>query len=348
MLDPGGWSVANIPDDVAPRLVVLVDTEEEFDWNAIWSRDSTNVSAITAQLRAHRIFEKFGIKPLYAVDYPVASQAEGYLPLRELLDDGRCEIGAHLHPWVNPPFDEEISRYNSYPGNLSPGLEHAKLERLTATIEDNFGISPRVYKAGRYGVGPRTPNIIDALGYQIDASVVPGRNLSGEEGPDFSPCGARPYWFGPEGRLLELPMSVAFTGRLAAHGRAIHPAIASDRARHLRLTGVFARLRLLDRVTLTPEGITSNELRRLTNSMLSRGHRIFSFTYHSPSMAPGNTPYVRSDAELQMFLDKFERYFEFFFGEIGGQAATPDDVRTLLLAKSPSAMIDSRADASTV
>jgi hypothetical protein len=38
------------------------------------------------------------------VDYPVASQAEGRAPLRELMQSGLCDIGAQLHPWVTPPF----------------------------------------------------------------------------------------------------------------------------------------------------------------------------------------------------------------------------------------------------
>jgi hypothetical protein len=56
---------------------------------------------------------------------------------------------------------------------------------------------------------------------------------------------------------------------------------------------------------------------------------VFSFAYHSPSLDVGHTPYVRTAAELDAFLDRFRRYFDYFFGEAGGQPATPDDILVL-------------------
>src|SRR5262245_39970281 len=87
-----------------PLLSVVVDTEEQFDWSEPLSRNNTEVTAIRHVERVQHIFDRFGIRPTYVVDYPVASQVDGYLPLREIADDNRCVIGAHLHPWVNPPY----------------------------------------------------------------------------------------------------------------------------------------------------------------------------------------------------------------------------------------------------
>ena len=56
---------------------------------------------------------------------------------------------------------------------------------------------------------------------------------------------------------------------------------------------------------------------------------MFSFTYHSPSLAPGNTPYVRDRADLQAFLGRIEEYLEFFMHEVGGKAFTPFEVKAL-------------------
>ncbi|MBV8613819.1 MAG: hypothetical protein JOY66_08615, partial [Acetobacteraceae bacterium] len=54
-----------------PRLYVVVDTEEEFDWSAPFSRRETRVSNIAAQERAHSVLEPYGVRPVYLVDYPV-------------------------------------------------------------------------------------------------------------------------------------------------------------------------------------------------------------------------------------------------------------------------------------
>ena len=80
---------------------------------------------------------------------------------------------------------------------------------------------------------------------------------------------------------------------------------------------------------MTPEGISFEELRRLSRALLRKGHRVFNFTYHSPSLGPGNTPYVRNEADLQAFLQRIERYLRFFIEEIGGRAATPFEVKAL-------------------
>jgi hypothetical protein len=86
---------------------------------------------------------------------------------------------------------------------------------------------------------------------------------------------------------------------------------------------------LVERIILTPEGISFEEQRRLTRALLRQGHRVFSFAYHSPSLAPGNTPYVRTEADLGAFLKRIEQYLNFFFEEVGGRAATPFEVKAL-------------------
>ena len=294
------------------------------------------------------IFERYNVRPTFVLDYPVSTIPEGYEVIRDFYQSGVCEVGAHLQPWDTPPFVEEITDRNSYPGNLAPEVEREKLVRLTAAIAQNIGIQPRIYKAGRYGVGSATPRILAELGYEIDASVLPGTDLRRQLGPDFSKCPAHPYWFGTDPALLEIPLSVGYTGLLAGF-----PAMARALTMHpffkaLHLPGVLSRLRLLDRVVLTPEGITFEEQRRLTRAMLRRGYRVFSLTFHSPSLAPGNTPYVRDSAQLRSFLSRIEQYLEFFMGEIGGCAATPFEIkeRALRLAAGGNPPADGAASAS--
>lgn len=329
MLDPADWSPANTGTG-EPLLLVTVDTEEEFPWSEPVSRAHTSTRAIAAQTKAHRIFEKYGIRPTYVIDFPVASQESGYGPLKALYDDGLCSIGTHLHPWVSPPFDEEACSRNFYPGNLPRDMERAKLDRLTREVEDRFGFRPTIYKAGRYGVGANTAAILAELGYAIDTSVVPRTDFRIDEGPDFRHCGGKPYWFGKDGaKILEIPLAAGFTGVLSGLGWEGWNRVNSPLGRRLKLTGISSRMRLLDRVILTPEGITHTEHRRLTRAMLRSGHRVFSFTYHSPSLEPGCTPYVADARDLGVFLDRLDRYFDWFVNELGGRPATPYEVLDL-------------------
>ena len=334
------------PTDQWPMLTVVVDTEAEFDWASSSSRRATGVTSVKALRQVQPLFERYNVRPTFVLDYPVSTIPEGYEVIRDLYQSGFCEVGAHLQPWDTPPFVEELTDRNSYAGNLAPEVEREKLRRLTAAIVRNIGTQPRVYKAGRYGVGSATPSLLAELGYEIDASVLPGTDLRRELGPDFSKCPVRPYWFGSDPALLEVPMSVGYTGLLAGFPAMARPLTKHPFYKAMHLPGVLARLRLLDRIVLTPEGITFEEQRRLTRAMLRRGYRVFSFTFHSPSLAPGNTPYVRDSAQLQSFLRRIEQYLEFFMIELGGYAATPFEIkeRALRLAAAsdssmPAAMV---------
>ena len=90
---------------------------------------------------------------------------------------------------------------------------------LTRAIEDGLGLTPRIYKAGRYGLGPKTFRTLTELGYQIDISAVPGADLRIHHGPDFRRVAPQPYWIGPAGRLLELPLTRGYVGLLSDRDR---------------------------------------------------------------------------------------------------------------------------------
>jgi len=96
----------DLPQHTRPILVVVIHTEEEFDWDLPHDRDATGVRHMAHIDRAQRVFDGFGIVPNYVVDYPIATKADAVAPLKSFADSGRALIGTHLHPWVSPPFDE--------------------------------------------------------------------------------------------------------------------------------------------------------------------------------------------------------------------------------------------------
>lgn len=325
--DPS-WRALDLRAEWPPTLIVVIDTEEEFDWDAPFDCNSRSTTNILFQPLAQEIMDRHGIVPMYVVDYPVADTPEAVSILRTMAVSGRCEIGAHLHPWVTPPHQEVINTYNSFPGNLPPALERKKLARLTARIEDAFGQRPTVYKAGRYGLGPATFATLLELGYRVDASVVPHTDFSDANGPDFTSFFAGP--FAPVEGLIELPLSVHFTGALAGAGPKLYPYMVAHSAAGLRLPGLTARLGLLERLRLSPEGHSLKDMKRQTRTALARGERYFMLTYHSSTLLPGGTPYVRSVADREEFLHALESYFEFFMSECGGRSKRITDLATSL------------------
>jgi hypothetical protein len=275
------------------------------------------------------------VTPVYVVDYPIASQPDGYRPLQEIHASGRCVIGAHLHPWVNPPFMERVNRRSSFPGNLGRDLEAAKLAVLGQEIGERFGVNPTVYKAGRYGTGTHTAEILEEQGYEVDTSVCPHMDYSGEGGPDFTAFGPRPYWFGKHRRLLELPLTVGFSGALRRWGGGLHRVASRRQVARLHLVAALARLRLVDKLWLSPEGYVTADHKRLVRAQLHDGLPVFTFAFHSPSVVPGNTPYVRTEGDLEEFLARCREFLDFFLDEMGGRPTTPIEIKRILAGSLP-------------
>lgn len=279
------------------RFVVFVDTEEEFDWAAPFSRAARSVSAIAALPEMHRRFVDRGVHPYYLCDYPVVADPRAAATLRGLVADGRSGIGAQLHPWVNPPHAEEPSAHLSFGGNLPPELEAQKLDRLTATIAEVFGRAPLAFRAGRYGLGPRTLGLLAERGYRLDTSVRSFHDYSAQGGPDYRAIGPDAFRVPQASGLIELPLTTIFTGLLRRAGAPVHRAAT----RLPRGAGLLARSRLLSRVPLTPEGVSIAEASAAVRLAAQDGTRLLTLSFHSPSLVPGHTPYVRNEQDAAQF-----------------------------------------------
>jgi hypothetical protein len=288
-------SAIDWPEAFGTRFTIFVDTEEEFDWGQPLRRDSRNTTAIAALPDAHRRFAERGAALTYMIDHPIATSAQAIDVLGGLLADGRSAIGTQLHPWVNPPFDEEVTPFNSFAGNLPRDLEAAKLAELTRTIADAFGQRPLCYRAGRYGIGPDTLALLQAEGYRLDSSMRSGYDYSHEGGPDFAAIGN--HAFRADHGIVELPLTTVYVGHARKGGAGLYRALkAVPRGR-----GVAARLGLLSRVALTPEDMPVADALEAIRVALGEGVRVLNFGFHSPSVAPGHTPYVRDAAGLAAF-----------------------------------------------
>lgn len=309
----------------SPALAVVVDTEEEFDWLAPFDRASVGVGHMRQIGRLQAVCERWGIRPVYVADYPIVTQEAGIEALRPLVREGRAFVGAHLHPWVSPPFEEEVNGRNSFPGNLPAALERAKLAGLCEAIEAAFGTRPAIYKAGRYGLGANSFAILEDLGFTVDVSPSPPFDYRYCEGPDFSRRGLAPEWAGPRGSVLSIPGTGALIGRVPSSS--LYQVAASPRLERLHLRGLLAHLGAVERIKLSPEGHSCQEMIRLVRWLFARGQRLFVMSLHSPSVEPGHTPYVRSDDDLNALLNAVDGFFRFFMTELGGVPTDPLAVR---------------------
>jgi len=313
-----------------PVLIVVIDTEEEFPWHKPHDRTNIAISAIKEVGRVQEIFDLHNVIPCYVIDYAVASNTNDHTELKKISDDGRCIIGSHLHPWVSPPFSEEVNNHNSFPGNLPEEVEFAKLANLKAIIEEKFVTTVNIYKAGRYGIGNNTTNCLEKLGIDIDLSPTPGFNYAMSEGPNYASYSNRAFRFGSEKSQLCLPCTGGFAGWGGGCKPAIYDLLNSKYLLALHAPGIAARLGLVERIRLSPEGYTLNEMKKITRALLCAGEKIFTLSFHSPSVKPGCTPYVRTEQDLTEFLMRIQGYINYFSDEVGGEFMHPEQIQQIV------------------
>lgn len=294
------------PDNLGRRFLISVDTEEEFDWDGPFKRSGhTNVSVSKLE-RFQSFVEKYSVKPVYFVDYSIVENDDAASFLKTVVKSDAASVGVHMHPWINPPFEEEVNNYNSFAGNLPKELEEKKILKLRDIIVEKTGKRPIIYRAGRYGVGPNSIDILSEHGFSIDSSVRSRFDYSSESGPDFAHIGPEPLWLDQERRLLELPLTTVFSGLLRKQGDLLSPIF--NRSDMLR--ALLSKSKMLERIPLTPEGVSAREAKEAIDIALDDQLKLLVFSFHSPSLSPGHTPYVQTSADLDRFYDWWREVIE--------------------------------------
>ncbi|MXO68033.1 WalW protein [Altererythrobacter marinus] len=305
-LPPAGPRARFAPE-FGRRVLLTVDTEEEFDWGGPFTRDRHGLRHVPRLRNFQEFCEAQGIVPSYLVDWPIANSTVAKDILGDAIARGTAEVGIQLHPWVNPPFDEDVDERNSYAGNLPPDLERAKFLQLRDAIAKNFGTNPQLYRAGRYGFGSATTQLLREAGVGVDTSFRPLFDYRAGHGPDYAAYPLEPFWLDGEMSVLELPLTTVYWGMLRRQGRLLYPALS----RMPRMRGIAARLGLLERIPLTPEGTTVDDAIRGLDMAIDDGLPLIVLSFHSPSLALGHTPYVETDDDLDALYDWFRAVFAY-------------------------------------
>ena len=73
---------------------------------------------------------------------------------------------------------------------------------------------------------------------------------------------------------------------------------------------LLSRSKMLERIPLTPEGISARETKEAIDVALDDDLRLLVFSFHSPSLSPGHTPYVQTQQELDGFYDWWREILE--------------------------------------
>jgi len=164
-------------------FVISVDTEA--DW---FNKADNDISSIGAVPYLQEICARYGMIPTYLVTYEMAYRQEAVLVIKEYLDKDECEVGAHMHVWSAPPFENPNERgvdekwIRGFQSEIPDDALDKKMTSLTQIIQRNYGAAPTSHRAGRWGVDRRTLVWLAGHGYLVDTSICPYVNRVGTRG----------------------------------------------------------------------------------------------------------------------------------------------------------------------
>jgi hypothetical protein len=306
-----------VPCVPGPIATLVIDAEEDFDWEAPTDGTPYSTRCMRQINELHEILGAYGARPTYLVTYPVLEDRDVVRLLEREASRGRCQMGVQLHAWVTPPFEEEARRQSSFAGNLYLDLEERKLLRLKEKFITSFGRAPRTYRSGRYGLGYQSALLLEKHGFEIDTSLAPRTTMTAEGGPDYARYDYEIFWFGEQRNLLEVPLCRSIVGWGGALGRALYRRCSAGRLRRFKAPSLLAASGIAERVTLSPEGNDISAMSRLVHGLLARGQSILPISFHSSSLSPGCNPYVRSRADLHGLYDRLSALLAHLVDDLG-------------------------------
>ncbi|MFX0195917.1 MAG: hypothetical protein ACFFCW_07330 [Candidatus Hodarchaeota archaeon] len=312
------------------KFIITIDTEED-NWGRFADSKLTteNIERIPY---LQDIFDELSVIPTYLVTYPVATDKTSIKILRKILHGGRCELGTHCHPWNTPPFEEEENAKNSMLCNLPAKLQLTKLKNLHTVIKDNFGITPIIFRAGRWAFNEVVLGNLYHLGYRIDTSVTPFVDWSQSHGPDYTKFGCEPFFCSPgdsinkdpNAQILELPTTIGFIPRSKIFTRFVNKLI-SRYNNQTEWKRFLTRIKLTEIIWLSPEESDSTRVTDLIENSITNGLKIFNMVFHSTSLLHGLTPFVKHKHEEEMFLGKIRKIL-LFMKDNGILSINPSDI----------------------
>jgi len=317
-------------------FVLTVDTEEEWHWDNDEFPDRDFSLENIEKLPEFQAFcESLSIKPTYFVDYAVASNNVGPDVLRSFVESKQAEVGAHLHPWCNPPYFGKTSEAESHVINLPHEQVMQKLDALNTLLVEKMGVTPRSFRSGRWGINAKTLRLLASRGYTVDSSVYPFY-----KNEFFSCIGApeKPYWpsfedalsAGEQRQILEIPVTAGFNIQNYALGERIHHTLSQPPFSWLKMVGILWHSKLLRKLYLSPELTKTQDMIALVDQSLKKQQPVIHMYLHSSSLIDGVTGLLDVDNALSRICERIKRVVTHLTQHANVRFCTISEARVLL------------------
>lgn len=297
----------------APRheliLAVSIDVEEEGLFSGKYPRTPAGVENVEELRRLKFITAEFGIPLTLLVCHSVAVSPPCLRVLDFFRENLQAEIGAHLHPWNTPPY-QDLPYPEPIRSDLIPRpLLEAKFQTLLAALHGNLGVTPRSFRMGRFDLGRTVLQLLPEYGLRVDSSLVPLRKVAG--GPDHFLVPADPF-------PLKMPSSRSDTGVLEVPLTVVPilrgtPLPVSRLAARLPGRGgeaVFSGFRHIATAGIHPAWFPLPSMKLAVRLHRARGGKVLNMFLHSSELKPGATPSFRTEKAVDGLVEKIRRFLD--------------------------------------
>jgi hypothetical protein len=291
----------------ALKVVITVDVEEEGLFSGRYEREPAGVKNIRQLDRLEFISREFGLPLTLLPTYPVVRNSTCRDILARWQGEYHAEIGAHLHPWNTPPFQDLPFAEPVRSDCLPFPLLRAKFDTLLSALNDHMQIRPRAFRMGRFDLGDQVLALLPEYGFWVDSSVVPLRCAVGE--PDHFLAPSDPFLIHADAhtgfnRLLEVPLTQVSV--CPALSRALYP-FACTLSQNKR-NFLFFAYRNLAVVGINPVWFPLSSMKWATRRHRLAGGKVLTMFLHSSELQPGATPSFRSKADVDGLIGKIRTY----------------------------------------
>jgi len=301
------------------QFILTIDTEADNQWNHGVPISTDNIRYIP---RFQSLCDQYRIKPTYLVTSEICGDRFAQDIFNDYKMSGRAEIGAHLHSWTTPPFEDiEGLRYNDpnhpFANELPESLLDKKIEYITALFKDSFKVPPTSFRSGRFGFNNTCAKLLAKHGYLVDSSVTPYVNWSrhkglprGEGGPNFIGFTNIEYFMNfDKGKLLEVPVTILPTKWPLTTNESLTKLYCSWKETYAKK--IVRRLFFTQQpLWLRPYmGTTIEMIEDLISEANRRSLHFITMMFHSSELMPGCSPYRKNELEVENLYSTLESFF---------------------------------------
>lgn len=294
------------------KFLITIDTEGDNLWEYKIG-DPVETKNARALPRFQKLCDKFGFKPVYLTNYEMA-QDPFYVEFAKVAqDEGRCEVGMHLHAWNNPPYFELPAAEKGLPYLIEypESVMREKIRVMDSLLTEKFGMKPVTHRAGRWAMNQTYFDLLIENGYRVDCSVTPHIDWRSSVGLTQNSCGSdyrdmseRPSVVAASdgmGSIMEVPVTVGFDHHFRAKRVLRRPQKILDELKQSR------RGRL---VWVRPNGKNLNQMLRYVAQMAKSDFPYLMFMIHSSELMVGGSPTFRTVESIEKLYDDMEVLFD--------------------------------------